>query len=610
MRNIILNNKKNVKHFLSEHKKRGPKINKNLNETGNLFKAPVTEKNVKHFLSEPNNLNDIKNKKNLYQKTSKEFNNFDIEHDYESEIIFDDENKLSDNDDLNQNDETLDNKIIKKKGRKGYLQYNGSNNINVTTDDINIDLNDNNIKNNALVNKKINNKQKFDAWEEKYKPTNINQILGNKTQICKIENWILNLKKTNQCSIIISGNHGTGKNLIINLLLAKAGYTIKNFHSSQMKMKTIVNEIIHFCTKTTNVYDSLNELSNENKTNYAIIIDDTESVSLTSEKNNILELFKLNNENKYFPLIFINNLQHSKLISDIRKGCQEIIFTSPSIDELQTFVKNIMKKENINIVDNKIILSLIRFAQNDIRRLLNILQDLYFTYLNENITYDMYKNYLMISHKKDIDIGLKDATTTLINKYVDSNYILQLYEREKVPLPLMICENYYKKLTGSNLDFSKILDIMMNVSDSISIGDIIETNIYSDQNWYLQSIHGFVTCVNTCYHINNNNNEYKLNVNNIDYSLDLHKTSLKNINRKNITNLQNIFKKNTLDDILYVNKYFVEIHNKINKNPIQDKNLKNIKNLNRSIFNKIKDNYNISNRNIEISMNLDKTISL
>jgi DNA polymerase III delta prime subunit len=395
--------------------------------------------------------------------------------------------------------------------------------------------------------------------------------------------------------------------MIINLLLTEYNYCIKKIHSSEMKSKTIVKEIIYSCTKTIDMYSSLKSTHNIN--NYAIIIDDTESVTLTSEKNNIIELFKINNENKYFPLIFINNLQQSKLITELRKSCMEIFFNPPAKNDLKKYIDNILKDQNIIINEPKIIEIIIKFAQNDLRRLINILQDLYFTFENNEITFDMFKNFLLISHKKDIDIGLKDASVTVLNKYNKINYTLQLYEREKVPLPLMIFENYYNKLIKSKISFEKILNIMVNISDSISVGDMIETNIYSDQNWYLQSIHGFITCVNTSYHINNGVNN-KVETSDIEWSLDLHKTSLKNINRKNIYNLQNILKKNTLDDILFMNKYFVEINNKLN-NLINKKIIKqdkNIKNINRQIYNKIKNNYDITNRNIDIIMNLDKTI--
>ena len=65
---------------------------------------------------------------------------------------------------------------------------------------------------------------------------------------------------------------------------------------------------------------------------------------------------------------------------------------------------------------------------------------------------------------------------------------------------------------------------MKHVTESISRGDVIETNIYTDQNWYLQDIHGFITCAETSYHINKYNKIKKKLYYNLSFSSDLNKT--------------------------------------------------------------------------------------
>ena len=104
-----------------------------------------------------------------------------------------------------------------------------------------------------------------------------------------------------------------------------------------------------------------------------------------------------------------------------------------------------------------------------------------------------------------------------------------------------------------------MINNIVNITDSISRGDNIETSIYTDQNWYLQNIHGFYTCLNTSYWINKNNQKYKIPISSIKFSSDLNKTSLKNINRKNIINLLKILPNKSIYDILILNKeQFIE----------------------------------------------------
>ena len=437
-------------------------------------------------------------------------------------------------------------------------------------------------------------------WQNKYQPKSLSEIIGNRDNILKIKKWLNNYENSNNHAAVISGGHGVGKNLIVRLALQESGYQIKNIYSTNLKNKNIVSEIIHSCAKTKNAYTSFNQTTNQK---YAVVIDDTESITLSSEKDNLLELFKFNSEHKYFPLIFISNLQHSKLINNLKKLSLEITLYAPPVDQIKTYISGICKKEHMNITDDKIYLQIIKFCQSDIRRLLFVLQDLYYTYSKKPITCEMFKEYQHMSQKKDIDVGLYYAAKNLLDNYHNINDCLQLYETEKVLLPLTIYENYYRKIFKQNLNPAQILSIMSNVTNSSSIGDVIETNIYSDQNWFLQNIHGFYTCADTSYTMNNIQNQNKITLTKdntpqpkIDYELvfsaDLNKTSSKNINKKkNILPLQSKFKNKNIDDILYINKILFELD--------RNKMTSTIKNL--------KDTYNLDTKSIQIALKIDKT---
>ena len=437
-------------------------------------------------------------------------------------------------------------------------------------------------------------------WLNKYQPKTLSQIIGNRDQILQFKKWLSNYDNSQNHATVISGGHGVGKNLITRLALQETGYEVRNIYGTSLKSKNIVNEIIHSCAKTKNVYSSITQSSNQFNKKYAIVVDDTESITLTSEKDNLIELFKYNAQHKCFPLIFISNLQHSKLINNLKKMSLEITLYAPSSDLIKDYIVNICKKENMTITDEKIYLQIIRFCQSDIRRLLYVLQDLFYTYGKKPITVDMFKEYQVMSQKKGVDVGLYYAAKNLLDEYKNINECLQLYETEKVLLPLTVYENYYHKIFKQKLSNHKLLNIMADVTNSVSIGDVIETNIYSDQNWFLHTIHGFYTCADISYIVNTIGKEKSDSPTNtkkvINYectfSADLNKTSSKNINKKkNILVLQSKFENKNIDDILYINKIIYEL----------DKNkMTNATKL-------IKDTYNLDNKNIQIALKIDKT---
>ena len=160
-----------------------------------------------------------------------------------------------------------------------------------------------------------------------------------------------------------------------------------------------------------------------------------------------------------------------------------------------------------------------------------------------------------------------------MNNY-NYNQCLNYYNNDKVILPLMLYENYIYIINYHNN--LKALKLICTISNYICIADIIETNIYTDQNWYLQNIHGYFSIINNSFYLN----KYKKNSNNditINFSSDLNKTSLKNINKKNYNNIKYVLKL-SFNDILYINYIFYKIINNNNINLL----IKYIKNYNLS----------------------------
>jgi len=389
-------------------------------------------------------------------------------------------------------------------------------------------------------------------WINKYKPKEINQLIGKIQQINEISTWLNTLKNHKSQALIISGHHGVGKTVLINLILKKFNYKPIIITQNDIKQYRSLNTFkdLYNINNSINSKIKINNCIFSNK--IAIIFDGAGSISLTSEKKFIMEIFKENNKLKAFPLIFISNHQHNKMLINIKKYSLCIYINPPKDNELIDFIKYICSKEKMKI-STKALIELIKFSQYDIRRLINLLQELSYYFKNKKIKLTNLKDFLKSSREKNKDISLFDATLKIINSLLNYDDIIKLYETQKVLLPLLIHENYPKKVlnTKNIINIEDNLYNLVKISDSISRGDNIETSIYTDQNWYLQNIHGFYTCINTNFWINTASN---IKLNKIIFSQDLNKTSLKNINRKNINNLIKIIGKKSIQEILILNK--------------------------------------------------------
>jgi replication factor C subunit 1 len=404
------------------------------------------------------------------------------------------------------------------------------------------------------------------SWSEKWKPNKSSDIIGNLASIKRIKKWLIDFDKSKFSSLIISGNHGIGKTLTINILLNELDYNYNVIYPNEIKNLRVCDNFNDYFNYDNSIYSKMSLSNCKKKKKIALVFDEIESISLTSEKKYILNIFKENNKKKNIPLIFISNNKHSKLSNDLRKYSLQERFYSPSSNEIKKFVKVICKNENIIIEEDKVFNKIISFSQFDIRRLLNILEELSYHYSNKKISFKNLENFIKRSREKNEDIGLFNATSKLFNKYYNYDEIFKLYESEKVLLPLSIHENYKKKILNGNKSWEEKLFQIVKISDSLSRGDNIETSIYTDQNWYLQNIHGFYSCLNTSYWINKFDDK-DFDSSNVKFSSDLNKTSLKNINKKNINNLLSYIPKKSVEEILIINKIFngVIFSNKIRK---------------------------------------------
>jgi replication factor C subunit 1 len=436
-------------------------------------------------------------------------------------------------------------------------------------------------------------------WINKYIPKRLQDIIGNTNQINKFNKWLNEYSNNKSKSIIISGSQGLGKKLTIQLLLESTGYIVKIINPNEIKDHRNYDDFNDYYNFVNSIYNKIkicNGEKNNSKKKLALIFNKIENITLMGEKKYIMDIYKYNNKIKAFPLIFISNNHHSKLLNDLKKGCDEIIFKIPDISDIQMLIKKISINENVFFENNNIINQLIEFSQFDIKRLINLFQELSYHSVNRMITQNIMNNFIDKSREKNIDLGLFESTEKIINNYLDYEYIMRLYESEKVLLPLMIHENYLKKIPKvSNNSKDNLIYNIVKITDSISRGDNIETSIYTDQNWYLQNIHGFFSCLNTSFWINNSKSGINYNIledKDIKFSADLNKTSLKNINRKNIINLSKIINNKSNQEILILNKICNSLIN-TNENEL----IKILQGYNKDI--NIKD--------IELCLKIDKT---
>lgn len=370
--------------------------------------------------------------------------------------------------------------------------------------------------------------------------------------------------KPKSCAII-TGNHGVGKTCIVQTILTTMGYTIQTINFSKIKSTKNIKEVMENILNCKDIYSLIKE---EKKGKIAILIDELESITSNTGKSCVSTLLKNNDIHWFYPVIFISNNQHNKLLTAIKKNSYEIKIKPPWESQMMILLKKISNMEKINFENHYAGYPIAEHAQRDYRRLILLLMDVKYVCGESLITKKNAIDFCNSAKKKDDDYDLFKATKFLLSNYNGIDESVRYYETEKVLLPLMVHQNYIDIIgnkCNDNTDEEKKYKLAEEIAGMLSEGDIIENYIYGEQNWDIHDVHGFYTCIAPSYLLGNNlNNEP---INKLTFPADLNKSSIGKINRKNIINANKCFKNKNIHDYIYIN---LIIRNLIYENKMEE----------------------------------------
>lgn len=296
-------------------------------------------------------------------------------------------------------------------------------------------------------------------WIEKYRPMDLNDILLSsyiKTKFNKM------LEENNLPNLIITGEPGTGKTSTV-LCLSKKLYSSEEYENSVLELNAsddrglsvISNIILPFCKKKmSNVRHKL------------IILDEADSIT-TKAQNLLSNILTEPNKTKF---IFICN-DCTKINESIQSKCMIIKFPKISYKNIFKKIKFICEKENLKYTD-KGIESLLFVSMNDIRKSINNLECIYYSYgeLSENSVYDF------VDIPKPVYIS--NILKSILNKKLEDsiNTIKELYDKGYSPNDILLTFMKFLLEDKFNIDEELKLKIYEIVSVSyIRVNDGIQT---------------------------------------------------------------------------------------------------------------------------------------
>lgn len=393
-------------------------------------------------------------------------------------------------------------------------------------------------------------------WVDKYRPINVNDIIGNNNEIMLIRKW-LNVFKTKQpykgfknC-ILISGPPGIGKTSTVHILLKEQGYDIIEFNASELRTSKIISDkletilsgksiqmIFNKDTKTGIIMDEVDgiesrkEYSSNDIINYINYTENREIARLKKLKKKIKKRDKIYiNKN---PIICIcNNITRN--LNSLLKDVIHIKFNGPSDSDIYTLLKKINIGEKLNISDA--ILNIITpYCQNDLRRTVYILE--YISgFTKKNVSQGELLKLVQNIGTKDMDIELYEAINKIYFDYsMDLSEILLNYQADHTFVPYIIHENFINFIDkNTHNSYEELLDCSIKYYELLTDSQLFRNNMFG--NWDFAEYVGILSCFNSNFLIKNMKLRNTPKVTSFEKSALISKYNYRFYNLKSINNI-------------------------------------------------------------------------
>ncbi len=368
-------------------------------------------------------------------------------------------------------------------------------------------------------------------WTTKYAPRKMKDLVGNKSGIEKLQNWLTdwpknlkaNFKKPGKDAygifraVLISGNPGIGKTSAAHLVSRSLGYTPLELNASDARSKKLIELALKDAVNNTNlqgwfhggaeVDKNLNPAGVKITNKTVLIMDEIDGMS-GGDRGGVGAINALIKKTRV-PIICICNEARSPKLKPLEPTTFSIKFRKPEAPAVKSRMMSLAFSEKMKIPP-EVMGSLVEASQGDIRLMINMLST--WALSQKTMDYDESKKFGEANMKPGMHTPFT-LFSELAGPYSFSatsrktlNDMTDYYFQDPSLMPLLMQENYLKQLPSTVARLPQpdkahaTLDLMANAAESISDADVIDGMIHGpQQHWSLMPQHGIASCVRPAF---------------------------------------------------------------------------------------------------------------
>ncbi|PKI84275.1 hypothetical protein MVES_001525 [Malassezia vespertilionis] len=366
-------------------------------------------------------------------------------------------------------------------------------------------------------------------WTDKYAPQQLKELVGNKSNVEKLQAWLHEWPKSRKAqfkkpgpnatntfkAMLISGSPGIGKTTAVHLVCAMEGYQPLELNASDTRSKKLLESALSDTINNRSIQGWMqgsNDTSNGvHITDHTVIIMDEVDGMSGGDRGGVGAINALIRKTQV-PIICICNDRRNPKMQPLYTTAFNMTFVKPTVQQIRSRMLSIAFREKLQI-PGEVMDQLIIAAQSDLRLVINMLSS--WKLSQNSMSFDESKQFGAANQKPTLQTPfslyaeLSSAQRFGPLNRQSLNDKMDYYFQDHSIVPLMVEENYIKtnpvfaqkEANPQHKDW-KHLQLLVKASASISDGDLIDTMIHGpQQHWSLMPHHGIASSVRPCSYI-------------------------------------------------------------------------------------------------------------
>ncbi|XP_055642071.1 replication factor C subunit 1 [Toxorhynchites rutilus septentrionalis] len=344
------------------------------------------------------------------------------------------------------------------------------------------------------------------AWVDKYKPTSIQQIIGqsgaagNAQKLMKwLSNWHSNHDGTKKLTrpspwaknddgsyfkaVLLSGPPGVGKTTTATLVCKELGFDAVEFNASDTRSKKLLQQEVSELLSNKSLFGYFSGDGKGEKVTHkhVLLMDEVDGMAGNEDRGGLQELIGLIKASHVPIICMCNDRNHQKMRSLVNY-CFDLKFNKPKVEQIKGAMMSVCFKEGLKLAPG-VLDEIISGTGCDVRQTLNHLA-LYSTGASTNAAHAKKEAE---AARKDVKMGPWDVVRKVFSaeehKTMSIHDKSDLFFHDYSMAPLFVQENYLK--VTPKVPKAQHLDQIALAADSLSRGDMIDRRIRSNMAWSL-----------------------------------------------------------------------------------------------------------------------------